>query len=195
MSRNDQTDIYKKYLELYDDLRTIVRETEKRITQVDAAPDSFFSENYNFMTKAFLINICIYLESYIKDIVCHKINSINGILARSEIPYNLVKWSIQFPKDLKDADLRFENMKISIKRQDIDSYVSGNPYKTLRLLKRLGFDLEISQERLELIDSIVKKRNQIIHQNSDASDISLSDILRYIEQVLEYMLILDHSLA
>ena len=86
-------------------------------------------------------------------------------------------------------------MKIRIKRQDIDSYVSGNPYKTLRLLKKLGFDLEISQERLELIDSIVKKRNQIIHQNSDASDVSLSDILRYIEQVLEYMLILDHSLA
>lgn len=147
------------------------------------------------MTKAFLVNICIYLESYTKDIVCHKIDSINRILATSEIPYNLVKWSIQFPKDLKDAELRFENMRITIKRQDIDSYISGNPYKVLRLLKRLGLDLKISQERLELIDSIVKKRNQIIHQNSDASDISLSDILRYIDEVLEYMLILDHSLA
>lgn len=195
MSRNGQTDIYKKYLELYEDLRTIVHETEKRVTQVDAALDSFFSENYNFMTKAFLINICIYLESYTKDIVYHKINSINSILERSEIPYNLVKWSIQFPKDLKDSDLRFENMRITIKRQDIDSYVSGNPYKTMRLLKRLGLNLEISQEHLELIDSIVKKRNQIIHQNSDASDVSLSDVLRYVDEVLEYMLILDNSLA
>jgi hypothetical protein len=50
-------------------------------------------------------------------------------------------------------------------------------------------------EHKELINSIVNKRNNIIHHNDDASDISFSDLIANVDVFLEYMSSIDKLIA
>ena len=50
-------------------------------------------------------------------------------------------------------------------------------------------------EHKNLVGTIVNKRNNIIHHNDEASDISFSDLLVHIDVLLEYMLAIESLLS
>jgi len=186
--------IYQEYQALYLNLRSVAQECNAKI--LDENSDSFFVQNTNYLTKSFLVNICAYLESYIRDLVYQKIEDLDTQLSACEIPYNLVRWSLQ-KKDLKDSELKFENFHLNFKKRDLDAHISGNPSKTKRLFKWIGVDLDDDEaflDKVELIGFIVQKRNSILHHNDTASDVSIADIIQYIDFVLEYMQVLYQAL-
>ena len=58
------------------------------------------------------------------------------------------------------------------------------------LFQKIGINLDgIDKfvERKDFINSIVVKRNKIIHQNDDASDVSIKDLVTYVEEIKQYM--------
>ena len=73
--------------------------------------------------------MCAYLESYLKDIAFSRIDAVNRQLLSIAVPHNLIKWNMLYPKNFDEKDGKFENLNISIKKKDLDEYVSGNPYK------------------------------------------------------------------
>lgn len=188
----DNSSIYIDYKSQLDNLKEIV--TKVNLTSITEEPDEFFVENINFFTKSFLVNLCAYLESFLKDITFSCIESINENIEESKIPYNLILWALNYKKDIKEKDFQFGNLKIGIKKKDLDDHISGNPYRTVKLFRNIGLDIESYQEfndRKEAINMIVNKRNKVLHYNDNASDLSLTDIIDYIGQVNDYMKLLD----
>jgi hypothetical protein len=134
--------------------------------------------------------MCAYLESYLKEMAFSRIDVVNNKLSSISIPHNLVKWDILHPKDINDKELKFENLKISIKKKDLDDYISGNPYRTEKLFKKIGMNLNAIDgfvNKKDMINSIVLKRNNIVHHNDNANDVSMSDLILYINHFIEYM--------
>ena len=183
MNKTQYIDIY---TELLAKLKAIIVTANSRI--VSDEPDSFFQNNVNFFSKSFLVLMCVYLESYLKDVFMVVIDEANSKLELQNLPYNLIKWSLDIKKDFKDG--KFENFKIRIKRKDLDDFISGNPYRTKDLCIKLGINLEHDAKyniQKEAINSIVTKRNNVVHYNDDASDVSNADLLKYIDAISEYI--------
>jgi hypothetical protein len=190
----DAQEIYHEYSELYQDLAKIVEACEIRVLEENSDP--FFISNYNYLVKSFLVNICAYLEAYTRDLVFQKIQEYNSEIIKAKVPHNLVRWSIQ-NRDLKDNDLKFENFQISVSKRSLDQYISGNPSKTARLFGWIGFKLDEDDDfnkKLEIIENLVSKRNAILHHKDSAGDVSIADVLAYIREVQEYILILYNVL-
>lgn len=180
---------YHKHLE---DLEKVVKNVNNKV--LSNSSDPFFINNLNFLTKSFLVTICAYLESFIKDITYSTIEDYNDWLKGLGIPINLTKWSFNPKKQIDDEHLKFAELTLNIKKKDLDDYVSSNPFKTIKLFKQIGIDLEkneIFNDLKKIINSIVTKRNNVIHYNDDASDITLSDILDYIGVVQKYIELID----
>ncbi|MEH2128181.1 HEPN domain-containing protein [Nostoc sp.] len=183
-----EQEIHDKYVNLFEKLKEIIKETQDRI--IFSEPDPFFEDNLNFFVKSFLISICAYLESYLKEIAFRRIDVINSKLSKLSIPRNLVQWELLRHKDIKDNDLKFESLKISIKKNDLDEHISGNPYRTIALFKKIGMDLNAIEGfvyKKDIVTSIVVKRNNIVHHNSHASDVSMADLMIYIDNIIDYM--------
>lgn len=184
------------YLDLLDELNVLNSETEAKAIN----GDPFITNNINFFTKSFTITICAYLETYIKDISFIYINYCNEKLTKVAIAHNIVKWSVTRKEsliELKESDLKFENLRINITRDDLDDFVSGNPYRTEKLFMKFGIKLTTNVDYMqnrEKIMSIVNKRNLIIHHNDIASDLSFSDIQNNIQIIKNYLRILDTSI-
>lgn len=181
-----EVDLYSKYRDLFISLKVIVSETEHRV--VTNEPDVLFIENVNFFVKSYLVNACTYLESFLQDYAFNYAVRINSKLKGVEIPYNFLYWMIS--KDIKDKDLKFICADFKINKKSISEEISANPYKTIKLFRLLGVNLCSSDvfERLkDFVNGVVIKRNNIIHHNDDALDISFSDINSYIDVFLEYM--------
>lgn len=175
-----------------DRLKEIIEITNGRI--VSDVPDEFFQNNVNFFNKSFLVIMCAYLESYLKDALMVIIDAANEKLNESKLPFNLIKWSLNIEKEMKDSDLKFESFKIGIKKKELDDFISGNPFRTKDLFKKLGIDIEtdaLFNSQKEGINAIVVKRNKIIHHNDDASDVSNNDLLQNIVSLNEYIANLD----
>ena len=184
----NEQEIHDKYVNLFEKLKEIIKETQDRIIFSD--PDPFFEDNLNFFVKSFLISICAYLESYLKEIAFKRIDVINSKLSQLSIPRNLVQWELLRYKDIKDNDLKFEYLKISIKKNDLDEHISGNPYRTIALFKKIGMNLNAIEGfvyKKDIVTSIVVKRNNIVHHNSHASDVSMADLMIYIDNIIDYM--------
>ncbi|MGF1987132.1 MAG: HEPN domain-containing protein [Nostoc sp. ZfuVER08] len=183
-----EQEIHDKYVNLFEKLKEIIKETQDRIIFSD--PDPFFEDNLNFFVKSFLISICAYLESYLKEIAFRRIDVINSKLSKLSIPRNLVQWELLRHKEIKDNDLKFEYLKISIKKNDLDEHISGNSYRTIALFKKIGMDLNAIEGfvyKKDIVTSIVVKRNNIVHHNSHASDVSMADLMIYIDNIIDYM--------
>jgi hypothetical protein len=187
----NKSSIFQTYLTMLDDLKKLNNETNTKALSDNA--DSFISNNINFFTKSFMITLCAYLESYLKDISMEIINAMNLRLNIAKLPYNLIKWSILKKKkltDLSDNELKFEQLIINIKKLELDDFISGMPHRTESLFKKLGIKLsdnEIYKNQKEKIVSIVVKRNKILHYNDSASDLSFTDVSNYIDFVLKYI--------
>lgn len=189
-----EQEIHDKYVNLFEQLKVIIDKAHARI--ICSEPDPLFEENVNFFTKSFLISICAYLESYLKEIAFSRIDAVNQKLLNISVPHNLVKWNILHPKDIAEKDLRFESLKISIRKKDLDDHISGSPYKTETLFKKIGMDLTAIDgflSKREVINTIVVKRNKIVHHNDNANDVSMDDLILYIASFIEYMELITQS--
>lgn len=174
----EENEIFEKFKTQYKSLRDIIKESlERTITE---PADPLFTENMNFFVKAYLINICTYLEAYLQELASIKLEKIKKNLDNTPIPHNIIMWCTK--KDFKDH-MKFDTFSIDKTKKDISENLSGNPYKTIKTFEVLGVDLLASdefKESKEVVGTIVAKRNNIIHHNDDASDISLADLDGYI---------------
>ncbi|MCD8433608.1 hypothetical protein LNJ05_12625 [Tenacibaculum finnmarkense genomovar ulcerans] len=185
------SNVLTNYKGLLTDLNNLNKETEQKV--ISRTPDEFVTRNINFFTKSFTITICAYLESFLKDISMTVIDESNRKLGETKFAYNLIKWSVTKKKelrDLSDSELSFEDLKINISRKELDDFISASPYKTEKLFKKIGVNLyenETYNEQKDKVQSIVTKRNNIVHHNDNASDISFNDIDSNIKIILNYM--------
>lgn len=184
----DSTPVKQQYLNQLDDLKCIIISTNGRI--ILDPPDELIVNNANFFSKSFLVVMCAYLESYLKDSLMVIVTEINNRLTAIKVPHNLIKWSLNLEKEFKENEFKFENLKLNIKRKELDDYISGNPFKTTDLFKKFGIKLDKDQifnNQKELINTIVTKRNKIVHHNDEASDVSNSDLISHIDTLKLYI--------
>lgn len=191
-----ETPYKESYITQLDSLFNIIEESNRRIMQ--ETPDALFVGNVNFFTKSFLVIMCVYLEAYIKDVLEFYGNELDKRLSSCLIPHNLVKWSFQPQSSLKASDQMDCVYKINITKENIDKHISANPYRTKGLFTDLGIYLDgctLFSEKIDEINSIVTKRNQIVHYNDDASDVSDGDLKHYIVTIKEYIAVLDTEIC
>ena len=184
------------YLEQYAKLVEIIDETNKRL--ISEEPDKFIEDNVNFFTKSFLVMMCAYLESYLKDALMVIIDEVNLRLDSTKIPHNLIKWTLNIDKEFKETEYKFEHLKIKLKKKELDEYISGNPFKTRDLFKKFGIPLDknsIFNTQKDIVNTIVIKRNKVVHHNDEASDISNNDLKYFIEILISYLENIDNEIC
>ncbi|WP_324069944.1 MAG: HEPN domain-containing protein [Flavobacterium sp.] len=197
------TKVFKNFEEKLHDLERTVKDCNDII--ISDEPITFVYENANFLTKSFLISLCGYLETYLKDVLEVLIMDYNERIARENFPYNLIRWSIENKEnsDSKVSSLldkkksRFESLSLKIKKKDLDSFISGNPFRTKELFSMFGInldDVDYYNKNKDTVNQIVTKRNNVLHHNDDASDLSNLDILQYINEVKRYCNNLDQQI-
>ncbi|MEI2770277.1 MAG: HEPN domain-containing protein [Candidatus Competibacter sp.] len=185
-------DLFNKYRELLESLKDIINISQGRV--IGDTPDFLFSGNVNFFVKSYLISTCTYLEAYLQDVafdlakkICERFNS-------ARIPHNFLYWKTT--KDLKKKDLKFEEAIFNLSKKEISEEMSANPYKTIELFRFIGVDLlqeKMFLDNKDIVSSIVIKRNNIIHHNNAANDISFNDIIIYIDVLIDYMSSIDQA--
>ncbi|MBW5800977.1 HEPN domain-containing protein [Halomonas elongata] len=179
-------DLFEKYKNLYDNLFEIIELSEERVLSDN--PDELFSDNVNFFVKSYMINICSYLEAYLQDLAYEYAKEINRRLKLARIPHNFIYWKAS--RDPKEKDLRFKEADYPSNKKDISDGLSANPYKTLKAYRLLGVDLSAEDEfnkNKDLINAVVNKRNNIVHHNDNAMDVSFSDLSSNIHVFKMYM--------
>lgn len=184
--------IYRRYELLFDSLKKVIIYSEERV--LDDEPDDLFIDNVNFFVKSYLISICSYLEAYLQDVAFAHAEEINTRINSAKIPHNYVHW--RMINELKDNKLSYDEIDLSVKKKDISDNISANPYRTIKLFQLLGIDLvkkDDFKNTKDLVNMVVKKRNNIVHHNDKAVDISFSDLLKFIEVILPYMRAVDES--
>lgn len=165
-------------------------------------PIKFISDHANFLTKSFLISFCGHLETYLKDVLEILLIDYNDRIKNESFPHNLIRWSIESKSTssskvmslLEEKSKRFENLEIKLKKKDLDSFISGNPHRTKSLFEMFGVDLskdEYYNSSKEIIQSIITKRNNVLHHNDQASDLTNIDILGYILEINTYAKAID----
>ena len=167
-----------RYSLLFSELQQTVTDTEKRITA--DPPETYVVNHVNFLTKSFLISLCCYLESFLKEIANEHVTNAKRRILSAQVPHNLLIWSLN--REVKDKDLRSSFFDLPVTKKDIDDELSGNPFRTAKYFRYLGIDLESVAEftaNKDLVNMVVAKRNNIIHHNESATDISLGDIRTY----------------
>jgi hypothetical protein len=200
----DITKAFESFKDKLADLKKTIDDCDAIL--VSDSPSSFVYQNANFLTKSFLVNLCGYLETYFKDALELLLIDYNDLVRKGNLPYNLIRWAIeQKPNaDAKVSSLlekkhcRKESLTIKLKKKDLDQFISGNPFKTRELFEMFGINLEEStyfNNTKELINTIITKRNNILHHNDNASDISNSDILFHIIEIEKYAFEIDKIVA
>lgn len=192
----DKTVHLDTYVEQYSKLAEIIGTVNQRL--ISDEPDELIEDNVNFFTKSFLVVMCAYLESYIKDALMVIVEDINQKLDVIKVPHNLIKWTANTSKDLKEDDNRVEHFKISLTREELDNYISGNPHRTKKTFNNFGISLDGNQifsSHFDTIMTIVNKRNRVVHHNDDASDITNQDLNNYIEALKSYIENLDRIIC
>lgn len=186
--------LYEKYEDLLTTLKEIIEQSQARVIRED--PDGIFSNNVNFFVKSYLINICTYLEAYLQDIAFEYSGRVSERLKQAKIPHNFLYGKLA--KDIREKELEYIDASYEYNKKELSDIISGNPYKTINAFRLIGIDLRSSEKFIEhknLVGAIVNKRNNIIHHNDEASDISFADLLVHIDVFLEYMLSIENLLS
>lgn len=149
------------------------------------------TDNVNFFTKSFLISACAHLEMCIKEIVFEIARDIDARLSIAAVPISLIEWRLS-QKKKNDSPLSQRSLlSVKMTKKEVDDLVSGNVYRTKDALALVGIELAAQKNQWEswkdLIQTIVTRRNNIVHHNDDASDLSLGDIKAYIKSILNYI--------
>lgn len=180
-----------KYTNRYDELISLIDEAYQRVLRDE--PDEYIYNNVNFFIKSFLVISCVYLETYLKEVGELVIENIQTKLRENPLPHNLIKWSVD---NNKDKTYKFSDFKLEISKKDIDDIVSGNVGKTIILFTKLGVDIvsePLFDRNKDLVATIVTKRNNIVHHNDEASDVSFPDVINYISTLKEYIQGIDNK--
>lgn len=184
----DKTPYRESYLKQLLGLKPIIEELNARV--IGEIPDKLIYENVNLFTKSFFVMMCAYLESYLKDALMVIVDEMNIRLSLNKLPHNLIKWNFNLSKELKENEIKFEQLTLVIKKKELDEYISGSPYRTKDLFNRFGIDLnkdEIFTKQKDGVNSIITKRNKILHHNDEASDVTNMDLLENIQTLSEYI--------
>lgn len=184
-----------KYIAMYDSLRGIILTSQERV--IDENPDELFLNNINFFVKAYLINIYTYLESFLQEIALQYGKKINDKITAAKIPQNYVHWRLATKKH-KDADYTFMPLDLPVDSKIISSDLSANIFKTIDLFRNFGIDLTKDrdfQKNKGVVNTVVTKRNNIIHHNDNASDVTFPDLLAHIDIFVEYMKAINRSVS
>lgn len=162
-----------------DEIESQIKKTEKYIIE----DHEYFKEQVNFFSKSIIISICSHFEAYSKEVIRYIINFYGARLNSIEVPSNLLFWDIEkdnYKEKNKDPK---KDHSFSITDADIDSNISANPFRVRNAFKRCGIDFNTSvkfNDNIEILNSFVEKRNQIIHYNKGAVDLSLGDLIYYL---------------
>ena len=82
-------------------------------------------------------------------------------------------------------------VSIGMTKKEIDDLVSGNVFRTKDALAIVGVNLAndkaIWDSWKDLVQAIITRRNNIVHHNDDASDISLGDVRDFISTMIKYI--------
>ena len=172
------------------ELDAMVRKTEMAVIGGEYTTP-LITDNVNFFTKSFLISVCAHLEMCVKEIVFELAKNIDKRLLSAAIPASIVEWRLN-QKKKNDSAVKSKNfLGVNMTKKEVDDLVSGNVYKTKDALAIVGVELEREKDQWnswrEEIQAIVTKRNNIVHHNDDASDISLGDIRKYIGSIIDYI--------
>jgi hypothetical protein len=120
------------------------------------------------------------LEVFLKEIAIAHVAEVKQRIVNAKVPHNLLTWSLV--RDVKDTHLRFEIFELPITSKEIDDELSGNPFRTAKCFRKLGVELDTVAafvNNKDIINAVVAKRNNIIHHNDTAADVSLGDIRVY----------------
>ncbi len=170
------------------ELDAMVQQTELAVIG-DAQTTPLITNNVNFFTKSFLISACAHLEMCIKEIVFELAKDIDARLSSAAIPASIIEWRLNQKKRTESASKSI--LSINMTKKEIDDLVSGNVYKTKDALALVGIELGEKKAQWEtwkdVIQAIVTRRNNIVHHNDDASDLSLGDIKTYIRSIIDYI--------
>lgn len=186
MLQLNNSDLCSQYENLFISLKEVVNTSEKRVIAED--PDELFIDNVNFFVKSYLISMCSYLEAYLQDIAFKYSVNISDRIVSAKIPHNFLHWRLN--TGLKDKQFNYNDISLPLSKKDISDNISANPYRTLKLFQLLGVDLsrkEVFESSKDLINSIVTKRNNIVHHNDAAADISFGDLISFINVIIPYM--------
>lgn len=186
MPQSASNKIYYKYEILFLSLKEVIIVSQKRV--IDENPDELFIDNVNFFVKSYLISICSYLEAYLQDVAFKYCQEVSSRIASANIPHNFIHWRML--PSLKANQLKYADIELAVPKKDISDNISANPYKTLKLFRLLGVDLSKKdgfEANKDLINTVVTKRNNIVHHNDRAADVSFGDLLSYIEVIIPYM--------
>lgn len=172
------------------ELEAMVQQTELAVIGGDQTT-LLITDNVNFFTKSFLISACAHLEMCIKEIVFEIAKDIDARLSVAAIPASLIEWRLNSKKK-SDASSSLKNqLSINLTKKEVDDLVSGNVYRTKDALALVGIELAAQKHQWESwkdsIQAIVTRRNNIVHHNDDASDLSLGDIKTYIKSIMDYI--------
>lgn len=179
-------EIFEQYRGLLSDLKVIVRESELRVISDEADP--LFLNNVNYFVKSYLISICTYLEAYLQDVALICAQDISERVKGAKIPQNYVRWFLN--GEIKKKDMSFEDLDVTPDKKQISDQLSGNPHKTINMFRYLGVELTKSDDfnnSKDAVSAIVTKRNNIIHHNDEAMDISFNDLCHFVDVVSGYM--------
>lgn len=182
-----KSEIYQRYETLFLDLKLIIIESERRV--ICEQPDELFLENVNFFVKSYLISICSYLEAMLQDIAFIQAQEINSRLLNAKIPNNFMLWRVADNIKEKDKRWGYKTGNLFISKKEISKNISANPYRTMKLFNKLGVNLNVNhtfESNKDLVNTIVEKRNSIIHHNDRATSVSFGDLSTYIDTILIY---------
>lgn len=171
------------------ELEAMVHATEQEVVG-GSGSSPILTDNINFFTKSFLISLCAHLEMCIKEIVFAIAEDIEERTRAASIPAALIEWRYNTKKK-NDGAPQGVRLEIGMTRKEVDDLVSGNVYRTKDALAYVGVDLTSDKATWEgwkdLIQTIVTRRNNVVHHNDDASDLSLGDIRQYIVSARGYI--------
>lgn len=191
----DLREVTKAFKNGLHELDGIVKSAELEVINANAAT-LLVTSNVNFFTKSFLISACAHLEMCIKEVVLNLARDIDSRLSSAAVPSSIIEWRFK-TKTRQNLVTPTEKLAISMTSKEIDDLVSGNVYKTKEALAIVGIDLGSNEAEWafwkELIQNIVTRRNNIVHHNDDASDLSLGDVRGYIQSLIRYIEFIESS--
>lgn len=209
---NLKTTSYKRYIDNLNDLRAFVNDSQKiQIGQKeDSGAEQFTVEHANFLTKSALVQLCVCLESYLKDLFLELYDEYQRRVDLVKIPKNVILIASKDPtskitkvaadnisKDLRKNTDPTQFFKLKENKKGIDDFISGNPYRTKVAFSYMGIDLDkVSSyiQHKDLIQSIVSKRNKVLHYNDQASDLTFPDIIQISTVFEEYVEDIDAAI-
>lgn len=187
MNLNAKAETFKDGLR---ELEAMVKKTELAVIE-GANTTPLVTDNVNFFTKSFLISACAHLEMCIKEIVFELATDIDARLSMAAIPASIVEWRLTQKKRVETNSGGKPLLRVNMTKKEVDDMVSGNVYRTREALAIVGVELSDNKEQWESwkdsIQAIVTRRNNIIHHNDDASDLSMGDIKVHIQSIINYI--------